>query len=52
MPPRGLVVDDAICLSNNDLGDWIGFVPALQPLLCMGKFTPQSLPQLDFQGCF
>jgi hypothetical protein len=42
---KGLVVDDAICLANNDLTGWEGFVPALQPLLCMG--TMASLHRLD-----
>lgn len=43
--PRGLVVDDAICLANNALRGWNGFVQALQPLLCMG--TMASLHRLD-----
>ncbi len=43
--PRGLVVDGAVCLANNALHSWSGFVQALQPLLCMG--TMASLHRLD-----
>ena len=43
--PHGLVVDDAVCLANNALRGWDGFVQALQPLLCMGTMT--SLHRLD-----
>eukprot|EP01043_Picozoa_sp_COSAG02_P030453 COSAG02_NODE_1944_length_10307_cov_7.826019_8_plen_231_part_00 len=43
--PHGLIVDDAICLANNALCGWGGFVHALQPLLCMG--TMASLHRLD-----
>lgn len=43
--PHGLVVDDGVCLANNALHDWGGFVQALQPLLCMG--TMASLHRLD-----
>lgn len=43
--PQGLIVDDAVCLANNSLCGWEGFVHALKPLLCMG--TMASLHRLD-----
>ena len=43
--PKGLLVDDAVCLANNQLRDWNGFAAALSPLLCMASTT--SLHRLD-----